>query len=267
MKNTRNKYTAIGMIAIGLLGYMYVYKRLAILDTLASYLAYPILRVNSLFIEPIRGLRDERKTVQQLRALLAQLRQEKEDLQQNVIALQSQLQYVQDTDALHEFAQQYDTLHMCVAQIITKIFSDQQHYFLVDAGRNKGIETDMVALYKNCLLGRVIEVYPWYSKIILVTDRSCKVAAVCSQTQAQGIHEGLNTVQETQLSFVSHLEPLSLSDMVISSGEGLVFPRGFGLGKIKEFYANELHYTINIEPLIDFSKITYCYLMKKGSIS
>ncbi len=267
MKNTQKKYTTIGIIIIGLLSYMYVYKRLAVLDTFASYLAYPILCANSFFIEPIRKLRDERKTMQQLRVLLAQLQQEKEDLQQNVIMLQNQLQYAQDTDTLHEFAQQYDTLHMCVAQIITKIFSDQQHYFLVDAGRNKGIEKNMVAVYKNCLLGRVIDVYPWYSKILLVTDRSCKVAVLCSQTKVRGIHEGLNSVQKTQLSFVSRLEPLSPSDMVISSGEGLVFPRGFGLGKIKEFHANKLYYTISIEPLLDFSKITYCYLIKKGSTS
>lgn len=249
-----------------LLGFFYRYPtQLESADKLASYITYPVLNLNSSVVRSIKEFSQERKTVQQLHALVAQLHQERDILEQQIIALQGQLDYLQDTQELHQFAQRYDCSQKSPVQIITKIFSEIQHYFFVDAGSNKGIEPDMVAVYKNCLLGRVINVYPYYSKIILVTDRSCKVAAYCAQTNVQGIHEGTNNNSTTQLSFVSKLVPLQPGETIISSGEGLIFPRGFCLGKIKEFFAGDLYYTICVEPLVDFSTISYCYLIKKDS--
>lgn len=267
MKRSQKKYVVLGFLILGLLGFMYFYslKQFSVFDAAASYIVYPVLRINTLLIEPIKIWREERKNYSELHAQTLLLAQKNEDLWKRVISLESLIDYTQDTEHIHAFARRYDTAYMCSAQIIAKMVSEQQHYFLVDAGSSKGIELDMVAVYKNCLLGRVTEVYPWYSKVVLVTDNCCKVAAMCSQTKAHGIHEGSNKKEESQLSFVSRLEPLLVGDLVISSGEGLVFPRGFGLGTIKEFYANELYYTISIEPLMDFSHIKYCYLIKKGS--
>jgi rod shape-determining protein MreC len=242
--------------------YRYSYQ-LEPINKLVSYITFPILSLNSRVVGSIKEFNQERKTVQQLYVLIAQLNQERDNLEQQLIALQGQLRYVQDTHELHQFAQRYHCSQKNSAQIIARIFSESQHYFFVDAGSNKGIEPDMVAVYKNCLLGRVITVYPCYSKILLITDRSCKIAAICLQTNVQGIHEGTNNNATTQLSFVSRLDSLQIDDTVISSGEGLVFPRGFCLGKIKEFCAGDLHYKVCVEPLIDFSVISYCYLIKK----
>lgn len=259
----QKKYILLFVICF--LGFFYRnYYQLESIDRLASYITYPILSLNNSIIGSIKKFVQERKTRQQFYVLVAQLQQECDSLQQQVIALQGQLHYVQDTCELHQFAQRYDFSQTCAVQIIARIFSEGQHYFFVDAGSNRNIELDMVAVYKNCLLGRVINVYPSYSKVLLITDYSCKVAVFCLNTKVQGIHEGINNNQETQLSFVSKLATLQLDDLVISSGEGLIFPRGFCLGKIKKFFAGNLHYTICVEPIVDFSIISYCYLIKKN---
>ena len=64
----------------------------------------------------------------------------------------------------------------------------------------------MIAVFKDCLVGRVVEVYPYYSKVILITDPTCKVAAICTSTNVKGIHEGMLSLTTTKLSFVNHLE-------------------------------------------------------------
>ncbi|HVX01058.1 MAG TPA: rod shape-determining protein MreC, partial [Candidatus Babeliaceae bacterium] len=152
-----------------------------------------------------------------------------------------------------------------IADIILKQLTPEQQFFLVDAGSHKGITVGMVAVYKNCLVGKVTEVYPFYSKIVLITDSSCKISAFCLRTKAQGIHEGENSLDTTHLSYVSNLEAVQEDDLVLSSGEGLVFPRGFGLARVKYVELKDFKYTILLQPLVDFHTLTQCSLILKGN--
>ncbi len=54
------------------------------------------------------------------------------------------------------------------------------------------------------------------------------------------------------------------NDLVISSGQGMVFPRGFGLGRIRYFTADGVNYTTRLSPLLNLKKLDYCYLLQKG---
>jgi len=150
-----------------------------------------------------------------------------------------------------------------VGHIIFKHISEQAHYVLVNQGAAHGIETGMVAVYNNCLVGKVEEVYPWYCKVVAITDRSCKVAGYCESTKSAGIHVGSNQLSLTSLERVSHLEKVNDGDLILSSGEGLVFPQGFALGRIKEQKKEGLWYQIGVEPLIDLSKLSYCMFISK----
>jgi rod shape-determining protein MreC len=136
---------------------------------------------------------------------------------------------------------------------------------LIDAGSSKGVEKDMVVVYKHCLVGKVTEVYPWYSKVVAITDRTCKVAVQCVNQKTTGIHEGTNDLGATQLKYVSHLEPIEVGDYLISSGEGLVFPRGLGVGQIVSCAQSGLYHVIEVKPLIDMQKIAYCTVIKRGA--
>lgn len=123
----------------------------------------------------------------------------------------------------------------------------------------------MVALYKNCIIGKVTEVYPCHSKIVLVTDRTCNIAAVCAQSKALGIYHGANEEWTAHLEHVSHLAIIEQGDLVLSTGEGLIFPRGFGLGRITRSTRDGLFYTISLAPLVDVRAISHCYLVQKGA--
>jgi cell shape-determining protein MreC len=61
---------------------------------------------------------------------------------------------------------------------------------------------------------------------------------------------------------VSHLDTLKEGDLVISQGEGLIFPRGFGLGRVKSYELDGVQYHVTIEPLLDVSTLTFCLLLK-----
>ena len=179
--------------------------------------------------------------------------------------LHALLHYDHDIKELADFKKRYEESHGHIAQILMKHFSDQSHFFLIDIGTRQGIKPDMVAVYKNCLIGKVAEVYPFYSKVVLITDKTCKVAAYCAQTHASGIHEGSNQSEQTMLNHVSHLSVMKEGDLILSSGEGLIFPQGFALGNVMSCKPNGLLYTVHVEPLVDMHALAYCLIIQKGA--
>lgn len=265
-KRISNKKTFVlgcfGIVAGFFCGY---YAAPTLMQVVGSYAVYPVLLVQHMCVEPLKQLFAHKRERLVLEDLVTHLQAEKEELNAKIIQMEASLDYTQETQELVAFKKRYACSSALLTQILMKHLSPQAHYMFVDAGSLKGVHKDMVAVYQTMLLGRVTDVYPNYSKITLITDHSCKVACYCAQTKASGIHGGLNQAGTTQLHHVSHLATLQEGDSVLSSGEGLIFPRGFGLGRVKAFQVNGLLYDVTVEPFCDVATLQHCYLLQKGS--
>ncbi|MBI2774728.1 rod shape-determining protein MreC [Candidatus Dependentiae bacterium] len=237
-----------------------------VMDSVSSVLVYPFLKIQSLIVAPFRSLSQKRWAIHELHTQVDELQQERETLISKLVQLEGALRFANDTKPLAEFMEQYAMQDAQVAHVIMSHISDQEHYVLVDAGSVKGIKPGMVALYQNNLVGRVDTVTPFYSKIVLVTDRSCKVAVWCGAAQARGIHEGINKLDVSILTHMNHLNAVAKDDLVLSSGEGVVFPQGFALGKVAHCSSDGVYQKVMVEPLISFEKLTYCLLIQKGAL-
>ena len=127
----------------------------------------------------------------------------------------------------------------------------------------------MVAILKSVLLGRVTAVFNSYAHVMPITNVHCHVPIVCVQSGAHGVFHGVSGSPRGQLDFISHLEPLVIDELVITSGDGLIYPQGLSVGRIKKFTLNELGflYHVDVEPLYDLEKIGYCSIISKDTQS
>jgi len=268
----------------------------SILDIVSSSMLYPLLRIQNATLAPIAQWFDDRATLHDLRINVARLQELNEELYAENSALKAFHVYEAETRELRNFNKRYALENGHFVQVLARHFSPTQQFFLVDAGSSHGIKKDMVALYGNTIVGRVEQVYPWYCKVCLITDADCKVASsvapsfaksfgghgkasdsakATSDTMADkavsfrgasGILEGCNNLTHTAMRYVSHLEKVSVNDMVFSSGEGLVFPKGFALGKVAKAEKGELFYDIAVQPLLDLQELQHCTLIAKEDI-
>lgn len=232
---------------------------------IASYFVYPILLVQHVVVDPIKQQHDEVAQVEALQNKMTSLQKEYQQLLAENVQLKASLAYLRDIKELSDFKKRYQKNEGNIAQVLVRHFSEKEHYFYIDGGSNKQFEKDMVVLYKNNLIGKITEVYPWYSKVALITDKHCKVAAYCNKTKAQGIHQGANEEASSTLRYVNHLEKVQKGDLVLSSGEGLVFPQGFALGTIKTCQTADLYKEITVEPRCDLRRLDYCYILPKNN--
>jgi len=248
------------------IGHQALYKKAGIVESVASTMLYPFVTIQHYVVSKINDYRNSWQKNSSLQKKISMLEEQNGFLLAENVALHAKSYFLENIHELTSFEKRYEVNKCVLAQIILKQFSENEHSLLVDCGSMHGSEVDMVAVYKSCLIGRVEFVYPYYSKIRLITDRCCKVAAYCRASKARGIHEGCNQ-QLSSLQFVSHLSHLTANDILISSGEGLVFPQGFGIGRLASFEQEGLYYKIVVKPLLKLEELEYCYLIKKGKES
>lgn len=262
------RFLVVGLILATLAGlcmYRVLFSGSGPLERISASLVYPFLVIQHKLVSPFKSYFHKRANIAELEQQLKQVQHERDELVAQNIELQSVIDYLEEIHELVDFKKQYEYEQAPLAQVLARNLSEQAHFFLIDKGAHDNINVDMVALYKNCIIGKVVEVYPRYSKLMLVTDNSCKISATCAKSKAVGIYQGTNQEWLSSMAHVSHLSMLEAGDLVISSGEGLVFPRGFGLGRIKSFTKDGLFHQVAIEPLVDPRLITHCYLIQKGS--
>lgn len=225
-----------------------------------SYILYPIIKTQKIFTDPLSAYFSKNFDIVKLQKNIDLLEESRQDLFARIIELESTLDFQNRSKELRDFAQKYDFSQQKITQILMRSFDDAGHFFWVDAGSNAGISLNMIAIYKNNIIGRVIHADPFYSKIALITDKRCKIAVSCLQAKTVGVYEGNNSFTAS-LEFVPHYEKLILDDLLISTGQGLVYPQGFAVGKIKSLEIQGVAYKVVVEPLIDLQQLEFVYLI------
>lgn len=229
-----------------------------------SVILYPVFLSQQYFINPVKKVFEQRRSRRELENLVYRLSRDNDNIIAENVRLRATQSYYDQISEVLEFKNRYKTENLYFCKVIFKHINKNSHFIYVDKGFSNGLQKGMVAVYNNFLLGKIVEAYEYYSKVLLVTDKSCKVSAYCQNCKVSGINEGINYPDQMVLNRISHLETVSVGDIVLSSGQGLIFPQGFALGKVFEVQKGELYNTIKVAPLFDIKNISYCFVMKKG---
>lgn len=232
------------------------------IETTASYVLYPFLRTYECAISPFVAWSQHKNNVASLQSSLKDLQEKCDQLQSENIQFQASALLYQDIQEMIEFRKRYEVQDVILGHILMKNFQSQEHFMLVNRGSRDQVHVNMVAVCNNCLVGRVVQVYPWYCKILLITDQWNKIAAITGNTKVKGIYEGRNS-EKAFLNYVQHFTMPEIDELVFSTGEGLIYPQGFCLGKISEIIRGDIYHAVSITPIIDFSTIEYVYIIQE----
>jgi len=227
---------------------------------LSSCSAYPFLKTYHVLGSYVDGYKAWLVSKKSLCNKIAYLEKERSEFLDELIEYKALSFYKEEIKELDLFRKKYTKYRSNrIAQVLTIHQNNDEHYLLLEGGSRDNVKLDMLAMYKNHLVGRVVEVFSWYSKVRLITDKRMHIACYCARTKAKGIYAGTNQ-SESYLKFVDHLQRVRRDDLVISSGKGLVYPRGLSLGKVDRFVKRDVDYEIVVKPLIDLSALEYCLL-------
>jgi rod shape-determining protein MreC len=192
----------------------------------------------------------------------AALRQQLEEYQQKELRYQESLQTLSRLEALLDLKKQVG-LPVTGARVIAYDPSLWSRCALLDQGRDHGVKRGQPVLTAGGIAGRIVEVYPRYSKVMLIVDRNSGADAMVQRTRVRGILQGKGG-NRCSLGYVPKSADVQVGDLVLASGLGGVFPKGLAFGKVSA--ANKktpgVFQEIEVTPAVDLSALEEVVVVK-----
>lgn len=117
-----------------------------------------------------------------------------------------------------------------VLEINTTPFSQR---IVIDRGRGDGVYEGQPIVDAMGILGQVIEVGPKTSVVLLLTDKQHAIPVQSSRSGARALAYGGGTVDSLSITHVTLTADFAVGDVLVSSGLGQRFPRGYPVGVIE----------------------------------
>jgi rod shape-determining protein MreC len=160
----------------------------------------------------------------------ASLRQEVERLRLEQASIAQDAAQGQRLQHMLGFAEHY--IYKTVpAQVIGTGGTDQSEVLYIDKGSANGLEQDMPVITADGIVGKVKDVFPHTSQVLLVTDPTSGVGVILETTRIRGILKG-RAYGQLQVVDVSPDSRIKEGDQIVTSGGDQIFPRGLPVGTV-----------------------------------
>ncbi len=206
--------------------------------------------------------------LQRLRADNAELRARVDQLTLENVRLRERAVAAQQTAAL-ESAGRALPFETIAAPVVARDPSGVLQTVLIGAGTSEGVKVGHIVISDRGVVGRVSEVGPGYSKVLLVTDPASTVSAIVQGSRATGIVRG-QYGDTLVMDWILQTEAVADGDAVITAGLALgndlrsLYPKGLVIGKVVglERSENSAYKRAVVLPAVDLRHLEQVLVVK-----
>ena len=226
-------------------------------------------------LSPVQDtLRQGTRTVTSIFATISEidrLRHQNEDLIRRIQEVEAENQRLQSLAAENEqlaallqirSSLAYSTV---AAEVINRRTTEQERVISLDQGSDSGVDVDDPVVGEGgALLGKVIEVGPNFSRVLLVSDTRTNVAGLIETSRAIGDVHG-NGERPLQMTNIPATDVVNLGESVVTAGIELetgvrsTYPKGLLIGSIVHVdrQPNQLFQTALVQPVAALDRLEY----------
>jgi rod shape-determining protein MreC len=158
--------------------------------------------------------------------------------------------------ALLDFKQHYVATTVA-AQVIGTSGSDLSRVVYIDKGAKDGLKPDMAVITPDGIVGKLRDVFPSTSQVLLISDQTSGAGVVLATTRIRAILHG-STTGRLQINNLTPDGRIKAGETVLTSGGDLVYPRGLPVGTVESIAVDPDHqpYTlIQLHPAANLNQL------------
>jgi rod shape-determining protein MreC len=223
--------------------------------------------VEKMFVSTGHFFRDGWHNYADLRGVRKQNRElldEVARLQMEQVRLKQDAEQARRLQALLEFKERFIS-RTVAAQVIGTSGTEQSRVVVIDKGSHDGIRQDMAVITPDGIVGKVKEVFPLSSQVLLINDHDSGAGVILERSRLQGILKGTSQ-GELQVTDIMSDEKIEAGDHVITSGGDRIYPKGFSVGTVINATAdrdNDPFLVIKIKPAADLRRLEEVMVVTK----
>jgi rod shape-determining protein MreC len=196
--------------------------------------------------------------------------QENQTLRQRVKALESDkrrlLRYLEENRNLRRLLSVKPNLprRSVTAEVVSTDLTNWYRRVWLNRGSRDGVKVEDVVITSEGLVGQVLQVSEDTCAVLLLTDPDSRVGASVMRSGSVGIVEGTGK-RVCAMTHVDWMADVREGDLVITSGQSTIFPKGLIIGRIAAV-RKDTHLsmqTAEVEPLVSFEKLAHVFILTK----
>jgi rod shape-determining protein MreC len=233
----------------------------------ATTVLAPIQDGASTLVRPLGDASSNVRELFRIRTENAELRSRVSELEER---RRSQADLERENRELRELLELRDhaELETVAARAVALAPSSFEWTITIDVGANDGVERDMPVVNGDGLVGRVIQVTPSSSRVLLAIDPSFSAASRAARTGEIGTLSGRGGDPMT----MQPLDPgadIEVGDVIVTSSyAGGVFPGGIPIGVVTEAGdpTARLTRTLQVLPYVDFTRLHHLQVVLNAPV-
>jgi len=125
------------------------------------------------------------------------------------------------------------TERVLVAELLTIDLDPSFQQIVINKGSQDGVFLGQPVLDASGVMGQVSEVYPFSSRVVLITDPSHGIPVQINRNGVRAVATGRGLDMPLQLEHMPHNVDIREGDLLVTSGLGGRFPVGYPVGTVK----------------------------------
>ena len=251
-KSVTNFYLLIFLICLSIISIVIDLKypstnyiRVIINDFIVNPIQYTVKTPSNFFYSLVK----EKETIDQLRLKI-------DELKENNILMKINLQRIdileKEINRLRSIKSKMDKKieNIKISKITQRDAIPNKESIQMSIGSKDYIKIGQTVMGTNGLIGQVVEVSMYSSKVLLITDINSNVPAIITRTGKQVIVKGRSQDDFLEISFLSNDTDIRSGDLIVTSGYAGRFIASLNIGRVIEIIRNdgERFANIIIEP-------------------
>ena len=239
-KSVTNFYLLIFLIGLSILSVIVDlkypstnYARNVVNDFIVSPIQYLVKTPSSLFY----GLLEETETIAQLESEIERLEKDNKMMKMNLQKIDiledevSRLRSIKRT-----MSKKFENIQ--IAKVIQVDVIPNKKSIKINIGSNDNVIMGQTVMGANGLIGQIVEVALYSSKVLLISDVNSNVPAIITRTGKQVIVKGRSQDDLLEISFTDKTD-IKSGDLIVTSGQAGRFIASLNVGRIVQIEVNE----------------------------
>jgi rod shape-determining protein MreC len=251
-KSVTNFYLLIFLISLSIISIVIDLKypstnniRVIINDFIVNPIQYIVKTPSNFFY----SLVEEKEAINQLRLKIDKLQEDNKVMKinlQRLDILQNEIDRLRSIKS--KMTKKIENIK--IAKIIQRDAIPNKESIKMSIGLKDYIKIGQTVMGTNGLVGQVVEVSMYSSKVLLITDINSNVPAIITRTGKQIIVKGRSQDDLLEISFLNNDTDVRSGDLIVTSGQAGRFIASLNIGRVIEIIRNEgeRFATVIIEP-------------------
>ena len=239
-KSVTNFYLLLFLISLSILSIIVDLKypstnftRTVVNDFIVSPIQYIVKTPSSFFY----SLLEETKTIAQLESEIERLERDNKMMKMNlqkIDILEDEVSRLRSIKRI--MSKKFENIQ--IARVMQGDVIPNKESIKINIGSNDKVIKGQTVMGANGLIGQIVEVALYSSKVLLITDVNSNVPAIITRTGKQVIIKGRSQDDLLEISFTDDTD-IKSGDLIVTSGQAGRFIASLNIGRIVKIEMNE----------------------------